>query len=178
MFIKEIIMDGFKCYEEKTIMSNLDRFFNAIKGMNGVGKSNFIDAIIFCLNLDSIKSMRISSIHELININKLSASVTLKIVNVPIYGNIEVTKTITKMKDNTIKTTFKLNGSNCLRSTIDNLVKQMGISSNFIILQGHITKLINMKPHELQCMINEIAGTHHYNIVQEESLNKLEKKRN
>lgn len=176
MFIKEIIMDGFKCYEEKTIMSNLDRFFNAIKGMNGVGKSNFIDAIIFCLNLDSIKSMRISSIHELININKLSASVTLKIVNVPIYGNIEVTKTITKMKDNTIKTTFKLNGSNCLRSTIDNLVKQMGISSNFIILQGHITKLINMKPHELQCMINEIAGTHHYNIVQEESLNKLEKK--
>lgn len=176
MFIKEIIMDGFKCYEEKTIMSNLDQFFNAIKGMNGVGKSNFIDAIIFCLNLDSIKSMRISTINELININKLSASVTLKIVNVPVYGNIEITKTITKMKDNTIKTTFKLNGNNCLRSTVDNLVKQMGISSNFIILQGHITKLINMKPHELQCMINEIAGTYHYNIVQEESLNKLEKK--
>ena len=51
MWIKEIILDGFKSYASRTVISGLDSQFNAITGLNGSGKSNVLDAILFCLGL-------------------------------------------------------------------------------------------------------------------------------
>ena len=53
MKIKEIIIDGFKSYGRRTVLSNFDDEFNAITGRNGSGKSNILDAICFCLGLSS-----------------------------------------------------------------------------------------------------------------------------
>ena len=51
MWIKELIIEGFKSYAQRTVISNLDPEFNAITGLNGSGKSNILDAILFCLGL-------------------------------------------------------------------------------------------------------------------------------
>ena len=52
MYIIEIILEGFKSYNTKTIIKPFDKNFNAITGLNGTGKSNILDAIIFLLGLN------------------------------------------------------------------------------------------------------------------------------
>jgi structural maintenance of chromosome 2 len=39
MYIKEVILDGFKSYAQRTAVSGFDQHFNAITGLNGSGKS-------------------------------------------------------------------------------------------------------------------------------------------
>ena len=51
MHIKEIIIDGFKSYANKTSILALDRHFNAITGFNGSGKSNIFDALCFVMGI-------------------------------------------------------------------------------------------------------------------------------
>lgn len=49
MYIREIILDGFKTYQNRTEINGFDPQFNAITGLNGSGKSNILDAIQFLL---------------------------------------------------------------------------------------------------------------------------------
>lgn len=51
MWIIEVILEGFKSYATRTVIDRFDREFNAITGLNGSGKSNILDAILFCLGL-------------------------------------------------------------------------------------------------------------------------------
>ena len=54
MFIKEIIIDGFKSYAHRTTVGEFDPFFNAITGLNGSGKSNILDSICFVLGITNL----------------------------------------------------------------------------------------------------------------------------
>lgn len=47
---------------------------------------------------------------------------------------------------------------------------------NFLIMQGRITKVLNMKPHEILSMIEEAAGTSMYETKREATLKMMEKK--
>lgn len=58
MFIKELIVDGFKSYANRTVVSGWDPEFNAITGFNGTGKSNMLDAICFVLGISNLSSAR------------------------------------------------------------------------------------------------------------------------
>ena len=51
MRILEVTLEGFKSYPHRTVFKNFDSSFNAITGLNGSGKSNFLDAIIFLLGI-------------------------------------------------------------------------------------------------------------------------------
>ena len=67
MWIKEIIIDGFKSYATRTVIKDFDSQFNAITGLNGSGKSNILDAILFCLGLSKeYEILRIKKLQELI----------------------------------------------------------------------------------------------------------------
>ena len=57
MFIKEVIIDGFKSYGTRTEVRGFDRQFNAITGLNGSGKSNILDAICFVLGITNLKQV-------------------------------------------------------------------------------------------------------------------------
>lgn len=181
MFIKDVIMDGFKCYTKKTIVKNLDKSFTCITGMNGSGKSNIIDAIIFTLDLSTSKYMRVSNLKELININRKECTVSI------IFDNSEKNKSpagyesyetieISRSLDFEGKSKYKLNGHNSTKNSIENLCKSIGITNDFIVMQGHITKIINMKNSDLKNMIEETAGTKNYNSEREKSLELLQKK--
>jgi structural maintenance of chromosome 2 len=54
MKIKEIILEGFKSYGNRTQLDRLDPEFTSITGLNGSGKSNILDAICFVLGLSSL----------------------------------------------------------------------------------------------------------------------------
>jgi structural maintenance of chromosome 2 len=54
MRIVEIILDGFKSYAKRTIISGFDSEFNAITGLNGSGKSNILDSICFVLGISNL----------------------------------------------------------------------------------------------------------------------------
>jgi AAA15 family ATPase/GTPase len=54
MWIKEIIIDGFKSYKNRVVIPGFDSRFNAITGLNGSGKSNILDAICFVLGLTTL----------------------------------------------------------------------------------------------------------------------------
>ena len=55
MYIEEVILEGFKSYATRTVISGWDREFNAITGLNGTGKSNILDAICFVLGIDNLR---------------------------------------------------------------------------------------------------------------------------
>lgn len=54
MWIQQIILDGFKSYATRTVISDFDPYFNAITGLNGSGKSNILDAICFVLGITNL----------------------------------------------------------------------------------------------------------------------------
>jgi structural maintenance of chromosome 2 len=66
MFIKEIVIDGFKSYATRTVISGWDPAFNAITGLNGSGKSNVLDAICFVLGISNLSQVRAASLTDLV----------------------------------------------------------------------------------------------------------------
>jgi len=57
MFIQEIIIQGFKSYANRTVISGFDPLFNAITGLNGSGKSNILDSICFVLGISNLSQV-------------------------------------------------------------------------------------------------------------------------
>jgi len=66
MHIKEIVIDGFKSYANRTVISGWDAQFNAITGLNGSGKSNILDAICFVLGINNLSQVRVHNLQEVI----------------------------------------------------------------------------------------------------------------
>ena len=57
MHIIEIVLDGFKSYATRTVISGFDSQFNAITGLNGSGKSNVLDSICFVLGISNLSQV-------------------------------------------------------------------------------------------------------------------------
>lgn len=57
MYIEEVILEGFKSYATRTVISGWDSEFNAITGLNGTGKSNILDAICFVLGIENLRQV-------------------------------------------------------------------------------------------------------------------------
>ncbi|KAI4292796.1 structural maintenance of chromosome 2 [Pancytospora philotis] len=181
MFVKDVVMDGFKCYAERTAIRNLDRNFTAITGLNGSGKSNIIDAVVFALDLSSSRLMRAASLKELINIHRKECSVQL------VFDNSDKARSpagyehhdaieVARMLDHEGKSKYRINGHSCTRGTVEKMARSVGISIDFVVLQGRITKVLNMKSGELRGMVEEVAGTRSYNEEKERAVEELGRK--
>ena len=57
MYIKSMVIDGFKSYAQRTEINGFDPLFNAITGLNGSGKSNILDAICFLLGISNLSQV-------------------------------------------------------------------------------------------------------------------------
>lgn len=66
MYIKSIILDGFKSYGKRTEINGFDPEFTAITGLNGTGKSNVLDAICFVLGISNLGQVRFIAVILLI----------------------------------------------------------------------------------------------------------------
>lgn len=62
MYIKQVTIDGFKSYAQRTVISGFDPLFNAITGLNGSGKSNILDSICFLLGITNLSHVSYTNI--------------------------------------------------------------------------------------------------------------------
>lgn len=188
MKVEELIIDGFKSYATRTVISNWDPQFNAITGLNGSGKSNILDAICFVLGIASMSTVRASNLQDLIykrgQAGVTKASVTIVFDNSeteksPIgfegYAKISVTRQI--ILGGTSK--YLVNGHKAQQQNVLNLFQsvQLNINNpNFLIMQGKITKVLNMKPSEILSLIEEAAGTKTFEDRKEKAQKTMTKK--
>lgn len=64
MYIKSMVVEGFKSYAQRTEISGFDPLFNAITGLNGSGKSNILDGICFLLGITNLTQVLFSTINQ------------------------------------------------------------------------------------------------------------------
>lgn len=58
MYVKSMVLDGFKSYGKRIEINGFDKEFNAITGLNGSGKSNILDAICFVLGITALGQVK------------------------------------------------------------------------------------------------------------------------
>ena len=188
MRVIELVLDGYKSYAVRTVISNWDDSFNAITGLNGSGKSNILDAICFVLGITNMTTVRAQNLQDLIykrgQAGVTKASVTIVFDNSdtsksPIgfeeYQQISVTRQI--VMGGTSK--YLINGHRAQQATVQNLFQSVGLNinnPNFIIMQGRVTKVLNMKPAEILAMIEEAAGTRMFEDRKEKAQKTMAKK--
>ncbi|NXL38471.1 SMC2 protein, partial [Glaucidium brasilianum] len=174
MYIKSIVIEGFKSYAQRTEVSDLDPYFNAITGFNGSGKSNILDAICFLLGITNLSQVRASNFQELVykhgqaGIKKASVSITFdntdkKASPLGFEDNDELI--ITRQIIIGGKNKYLINGVNATSTRVDDLFCSVGLNVNnphFLIMQVLYASLQNPKRTEILAMIEEAAGTRMY----------------
>ena len=188
MYIEELIIEGFKSYATRTVISGWDREFNAITGLNGSGKSNILDAICFVLGISNLSQVRAINLQDLIY-KRGQAGITKATVTI-VFNNAE-TKTspigYEQFKEITVtrqilmggKTKYLINGHLAQQRSVMNLFQSVQLNVNnphFLIMQGKITKVLNMKPPEILAMVEEAAGTRMFEDKKELATKIIEKK--
>lgn len=190
MHIKEICLEGFKSYATRTVVPGFDPHFNAITGLNGSGKSNILDSICFVLGITNLQQVRASNLQELVY-KQGQAGITKATVSI-VFDNSERNRsplgyedhqeiTVTRQIVVGGRNKYLINGKLAQPSQVQNLFHSVQLNVNnphFLIMQGRITKVLNMKPPEILSMLEEAAGTRMYETKKEAALKTLDKKQN
>ncbi|XP_029470590.1 structural maintenance of chromosomes protein 2 [Rhinatrema bivittatum] len=188
MYIKSIVLEGFKSYAQRTEINAFDPLFNAITGLNGSGKSNILDSICFLLGISNLSQVRASNLQDLVYKNG-QAGITKATVSI-IFDNsdkknsplgFEAHDEITVTRQVVIggRNKYLINGINANNIRVQDLFCSVGLNVNnphFLIMQGRITKVLNMKPPEILAMIEEAAGTRMYECKKLAAQKTIEKK--
>ncbi|KAG6868858.1 hypothetical protein C0993_008987 [Termitomyces sp. T159_Od127] len=188
MRIEELILEGFKSYPVRTQITGWDPSFNAITGLNGSGKSNILDAICFVLGITNMQTMRASNQQDLIykrgQAGIAKASVTI------VFDNSDKSKspegysdckqiTVTRQIALPNVSKYLCNGHKSTQQAIHSLFQsvQLNINNpNFVIMQGRITKVLNMRPQEILGMVEEAAGTRMFEDRKDKAIKTMAKK--
>ena len=188
MYIEEIILEGFKSYATRTSITGWDPEFNAITGLNGTGKSNILDAICFVLGIDNLRQVRAASLQDLVY-KKGQAGITKAAVTV-VFNNSETSQSpigfadcpqvaVTRQIVLNGKNKYLINGHVAQQKTVENLFQSVQLNVNnphFLIMQGQITRVLNMKPQETLALIEESAGTRMFEDRKSKAIGTLENK--
>uniref|UniRef100_A0A672GNI5 SMC hinge domain-containing protein n=1 Tax=Salarias fasciatus TaxID=181472 RepID=A0A672GNI5_SALFA len=188
MHIKSIILEGFKSYAQRTEINGFDPLFNAITGLNGSGKSNILDSICFLLGISNLSHVRASNLQDLVykngqgGITKATVSITFDNSNKsqsPLGFETHDEITVTRQVVIGGRNKYLINGVNANNTRVQDLFCSVGLNVNnphFLIMQGRITKVLNMKPPEILAMIEEAAGTRMYECKKISAQKTIEKK--
>jgi chromosome segregation protein len=160
MRIKEIELDNFKSFGEKTIIPILDGF-TAISGPNGSGKSNVVDSLMFALGLTSTRNMRAEKLTDLLNniSGRNECSVKVTFLNEENGEEINVRRRIKLKKDGYDSKYFLNEESSTLRDIHEKLGKYNISPKGYnVVMQGDVSSIISMNSVDRRKIIDEIAG--------------------
>ena len=180
MYIKSIKMQGFKSFADKTEL-DFDKNICAIVGPNGSGKSNVVDALLWVLGEQSVKTLRgddkmsdiiFSGSKSREGLTKASVSILFDNEDHTLpseFGEVEIKRTIYKTGENE----YFINNSRVRLKDITDLI--LDVSSKFnIITQGNINALVDNKSSERRVLFENAAGVLKYKKRKEETLKKLD----
>ncbi|CAP68729.1 uncharacterized protein PODANS_7_6980 [Podospora anserina S mat+] len=168
MHIKQIIIQGFKSYKEQTVIEPFSPKTNVIVGRNGSGKSNFFAAIRFVLS-DAYTNMsreeRQALLHEGSGSAVMSAYVEIIFDNTDKRfsepgDEVVIRRTIALKKDE-----YSVDRKVQTRADVLKILETAGFAKEnpfYIVPQGRIAAITNMKESERLNLLKEIAGTNTY----------------
>ena len=166
MNFKEIRLVGFKSFADKTSVK-LDDGVTCIVGPNGCGKSNVADAVRWVLGEQSAKTLRGSSMQDVIfggteSRRSLSfCEVSLVFDNTDRifdtdYQEIEITRRLYRSGDSV----YLINKEQCRLKDIVTILHSAGIGKDgySIIGQGKVEQIMNAKPEDRRAIFEEATG--------------------
>ncbi|MDD3974901.1 MAG: AAA family ATPase, partial [Methanothrix soehngenii] len=184
MYIKEVELKNFKSFG-KSIRVPLKNDFVTVTGPNGSGKSNIVDALLFALCLSSSRAMRAERLPDLIyrgdnGKNPDFAQVIVRLDNTSRHfpldqDTIEVSRKI-KINRDKYASSYSFNGKSCGQAELLDLLAKAGITpeSYNIVMQGDVTRIIEMTAVERRKIIDEIAGVAEFDEKKKKALEELD----
>ncbi|KAI9351904.1 RecF/RecN/SMC [Pilaira anomala] len=178
MYIKQIIIQGFKSYKDQTTIDPFSPKHNVIVGRNGSGKSNFFAAIRFVLG-DAYqilsKEERQALLHEGVGAATISAFVEIIFDNADNRFPTGKDEVILRRSIGLTLDEYSLDKKIISKSDVMSLLESAGFSRAnpyYIVPQGRINSLTVAKDEDRLKLLKEIAGTRIYEQKRVES-NKL-----
>lgn len=185
MFIKDIIISGFRSYsDQKFEPHTLSPRHNVIVGPNGSGKSNFFAAIQFVLG-EKFALLRTEDRRKLFHSGggRTGMTVSVEIVfdnsegrlvipNRPEEKEVRIRRTVGLKHDE-----YRVNNNKYDVTDVRQLLESAGLSSAnpyYIVEQGQIVNLAKMQEEERYQLLKDIAGTKVYEKRRAESQKVLE----
>ena len=182
MYLKEIEIQGFKSFADKT-KAVFDQGVTAAVGPNGSGKSNITESLRWALGESSVKSLRGGKMPDVIfagtesrkPLNYASVVVTLDNNDGFIKDagqEIRVERHIYRSGDSE----YKIDGKKVRLRDIHDLFLDTGLGrdSFSIISQGKVEEIFNSKPEERRAIFEEAAGVLKYKTRRKETESKLQ----
>ncbi|XP_025423597.1 structural maintenance of chromosomes protein 3-like [Sipha flava] len=179
MYIKQVIIHGFKSYREQTVVEPFDKRHNVVVGRNGSGKSNFFYAIQFVLS-DEFSHLRPEQrqalLHEGTGPRVVTAYVEIIFDNTDNRLPIEKEEVVLRRVIGAKKDQYFLNKKMVPRSDVTNLLESAGFSHSnpyYIVKQGKINQMATAPDSHRLKLLREVAGTRVYDERKEESIDIL-----
>jgi chromosome segregation protein len=171
LHITELEIDNFKSFTKKTKIPFFGGF-TVISGPNGSGKSNIIDSILFVLALSSSRTLRAEKLTDLINLN--SGKPTAE-VSVTLSDGTKIRRRIKRTGTGYYSYNY-LNEKVCKQSDVTEFLSKFGIKPHGynVVMQGDITRIIEMSDFERRKIIDEIAGVAEFDAKKDQALRELE----
>lgn len=182
MYLKEIEIQGFKSFADKTKVV-FDQGVTAVVGPNGSGKSNITESLRWALGESSVKSLRGGKMPDVIfagtesrkPLNYASVVVTLDNHDGFIKDagqEIRVERHIYRSGDSE----YKIDGKKVRLRDIHDLFLDTGLGrdSFSIISQGKVEEIFNSKSEERRAIFEEAAGVLKYKTRRKETESKLQ----
>lgn len=182
MNFKEIQLVGFKSFADKTSIK-FDDGVTCIVGPNGCGKSNVADAVRWVLGEQSAKTLRGTSMQDVIfngteSRRALSyCEVTLVFDNSEHIFDIEYEEVaMTRRLYRSGESEYLLNKQSCRLKDIVALLHGVGIGKEgySIIGQGKVEQIMNAKPEDRRAIFEEATGVMKFKAQKGEIERKLE----
>ena len=183
MYLKAIEIIGFKSFAEKSRL-DFEPGITCVVGPNGCGKSNVIDSVRWAIGEMSWKSLRSSSMVDII-FNGTAKRAPLNMAQVSMvfdnasrqlpldFNEITVTRKIFRSGESE----FYLNKVQCRLRDIRDLFLDTGIGGEgyAIIDQGGVESVLSASPEQRREMFEEVAGVSKYKAKREECIKRLER---
>ncbi len=173
---------GFKSFADKVKIDLLDGI-TAIVGPNGCGKSNVADAIRWVLGEQSAKTLRGSSMQDVI-FNGTQSRKSLSYCEVSLYFN-NSEKLFPSLEYNEVVMTRKLyrsgeseyylNRQPCRMKDLIDTLHECGVSKEgyTIIGQGKVSEILSSKPEDRRAIFEEAVGIAKTKRDRKETISKL-----
>jgi len=166
MFLRSIILKGFKSFPERTRLE-FGPGVSVIVGPNGSGKSNVTDAVLWALGEQSPVAVRGQSMQDVIfggaPGRQASRSAEVELVlddseGLLGLGSSEVS--IVRRLDRAGEGEYRLGGARCRLIDVIEVLSDTGLGKEMhsVISQGRVESIVTSKPRDRRLLIEEAAG--------------------
>lgn len=188
MYLKKIVISGFKSFADRVVVSLQKSHISGIVGPNGSGKSNIIDAVRWVMGEQNTKMLRGEKATDIIfsgsekRKSQGMAEVSLVFDNsesspfCPIEYRSEEEISVTRRLYADGSREYLINQKECRFKDITDffISSSLGSKSYSLIQQGQVDRILQAKPEQIREIIEEAAGTVVFKLRSQETDKKLE----